>query len=172
MRDAMVPGGAVGPTSSRSAAAMRRRRLSLVAPVPPGLTPLISGAIGFTPYLSRPPDRRKPRPVSERVMGLGVAAGGGLALRLAALLLVVANLGLPINELAAYALLVVAALLILTGTPCAEPRRWLAAVALTAVVVGAHLLWPAPRIDEGHNVFLPGPSAAQNLPLDVLKGLD
>jgi hypothetical protein len=105
-------------------------------------------------------------------MGSGVAAGGGSALRLAALLLVVANLGLPINELAAYALLVASALLILTGVPRAEPRRWLAALALTAAVIGAHLIWPVPRIDEGHNVFLPGPSAAQNLPAGVLAVLD
>jgi hypothetical protein len=105
-------------------------------------------------------------------MGSGVVAGGGLTLRLAALLLVVANLGLPINELAAYALLVAAALLILTGLPYAEPRRWLAAIALTAAVVAAHLMWPTPRIDEGHNVFLPGASAAQSLPADVFKVLD
>jgi hypothetical protein len=105
-------------------------------------------------------------------MGSGVVAGGGLTLRLAALLLVVANLGLPINELAAYALLVAAALLILTGLPYAEPRRWLAAISLTAAVVAMHLVWPTPRIDEGHNVFLPGASAAQSLPADVLKVLD
>ncbi len=105
-------------------------------------------------------------------MGSGVVAGGGLTLRIAALLLVVANLGLPINELAAYALLVAAALLILTGLPHAEPRRWLAAIALTAAVVAVHLVSPTPRIDEGHNVFLPGASAAQSLPADVLKVLD
>jgi hypothetical protein len=105
-------------------------------------------------------------------MGSGVVAGGGLTLRLAALLLVVANLGLPINELAAYALLVASALLILTGLPHVEPRRWLAAVALTATVVAAHLVWPMPRIDEGHNVFLPGASATQSLPADVLRVLE
>ena len=105
-------------------------------------------------------------------MGSGVVAGGGLTLRLAALLLVVANLGLPINELAAYALLVASALLILTGVPYAEPRRWVAAIVLTTVVVAAQVVWPVPRIDEGHNVFLPGASAAQSLPADVLKVLD
>ena len=103
-------------------------------------------------------------------MGSGVVAGGGLALRLAALLLVIAALGLPINELAAYALLVAAALLVLTGTPSAEPRRWLAAIALTAAVVAAHFIWPVPRIEEGHNVFLPGPSAAQSLPRRRAQG--
>ena len=67
-------------------------------------------------------------------MGSGVVAGGGLTLRLAALLLVVVNLGLPINELAAYAMLVASALLILTGNPSSEPQRWLAAIALTAAL--------------------------------------
>jgi hypothetical protein len=105
-------------------------------------------------------------------MGSGVAAGGGLTLRLAALLLVVVNLGLPIDDLAAYALLVASALLILTGLPHVEARRWLAAVALTATVVAAHLVWPMPRIDEGHNVFLPGASATQSLPADVLRVLE
>ena len=108
-------------------------------------------------------------------MGSGVvAAGGGLTLRLAALLLVVANLGLPINELAAYALVVASALLILTGLPHAEPRRWLVAIALTVAVVAVHLVWPTPRIDEGHNVFLPGALAAPSsgLPGDVLKVLE
>jgi hypothetical protein len=102
-------------------------------------------------------------------MGSGVVAGGGFTLRLAALLLVVANLGLPINELATYALLVASALLILTGLPYVEPRRWLAAVAFTATIVAAHLVWPMPRIDEGHNVFLPGASATQSLPVDLLR---
>jgi hypothetical protein len=98
-------------------------------------------------------------------MGSGVVAE-----RLAALLLVVAVLGLPIDDLVAYALLVSSAVLIFTGTLCADPRRWIAAVALAGAVVASHLLWPAPRIEEGHNVFLPGPSAAQTsgLPADVL----
>jgi hypothetical protein len=99
-------------------------------------------------------------------MGSGVVAE-----RLAALFLVVAVLGLPIDDLVAYALLVAAALLIFTGTLRAEPRRWIAAVVLAGAVVASHLLWPAPRIEEGHNAFLPGPSAAQTsgLPADVLS---
>jgi hypothetical protein len=101
-------------------------------------------------------------------MGSGVVFG-----RLAALLLVVAVLGLPIDDLVAYALLLVAALLVLTGTVSTDRHRWIAALALAAAVVGGHLLWPAPRIEEGHNVFLPGPAAAQTsgLPADVLQVL-
>jgi hypothetical protein len=101
-------------------------------------------------------------------MGSGV-----VVVRLAALLLVVAMLGLPIDDLVAYALLLAAALLILTGTLSTERRRWIAAVALAGAVVAGHLLWPAPRIEEGQNVFLPGPGAAQTsgLPADVLRVL-
>jgi hypothetical protein len=101
-------------------------------------------------------------------MGSGVVAR-----RLAALVLVVAILGLPVDDLVAYALLLVAALLILTGTISTDRRRWVAAAALTAVVMAGHMLWPAPRIDEGFNVFLPGATAAQSsgLPADVLRVL-
>jgi hypothetical protein len=101
-------------------------------------------------------------------MGSGV-----IARRLAALVLVVAVLGLPVDDLVAYALLLAAALLIFTGTLSVDRRRWLAAVALAATVIAGHALWPAPRIDEGFNVFLPGPTAAQTsgLPADVLRVL-
>ena len=95
---------------------------------------------------------------------------GVVARRLAALLLVVASLGLPIDDLVAYALLVAAALVIFTGRPSTEGARWTAALALTAAVVAGHVLWPTPRIDEGHNIFLPGASAqTSGIPADVLK---
>ncbi len=101
-------------------------------------------------------------------MGSGVVLG-----RLAALLLVVAVLGLPIDDLVAYALLLAATLLVLTGTLSTDRHRWIAAAAVTVAVVAGHVLWAAPRIDEGHNVFLPGPEAAQRsgLPADVLRVL-
>jgi hypothetical protein len=101
-------------------------------------------------------------------MGSGVVVG-----RLAILLLVVAVLGLPIDDLVAYAVLLAAVLVVFTGTLSTDRRRWIAAVALAAAVVAGHVLWPAPRIEEGHNVFLPGPAAAQTsgLPADVLRVL-
>ena len=86
-------------------------------------------------------------------------------------LLVVASLGLPIDDRVAYALLVAAALVILTGDARrTEGARWTAALALTAAVAAGHVLWPAPRVDEGHNIFLPGASAqTSGIPADVLK---
>ena len=51
-------------------------------------------------------------------------------LKLAALILVIAALGLPINGLFGYAVLVVATVLIVAGSVAAQARPWLAAVAI------------------------------------------
>jgi hypothetical protein len=75
-------------------------------------------------------------------------------LKLAALLLVVAALGLPVNDLFRYALLVIATVLVVAGTVSAQLAPWLAALAAVALCVLGQMLFPAPRIEEGHNVFL------------------
>jgi hypothetical protein len=75
-------------------------------------------------------------------------------LKLAALLLVVAALGLPINDLFRYALLVIATVLVVAGTVSAQLAPWLAALAAVALCVLGQIIFPAPRIEEGHNVFL------------------
>jgi hypothetical protein len=75
-------------------------------------------------------------------------------LKLAALLLVVAALGLPVNDLFRYALLVVATVAVVAGTVAARLAPWLGAIAAVALCVLAQILFPAPRIEEGHNVFL------------------
>src|SRR5947208_8070500 len=75
-------------------------------------------------------------------------------LKLAALVLVVAALGLPINDLFRYALLVIATVLVVAGTVAARLAPWLAALAAVALCVLGQILFAAPRIAEGHNVFL------------------
>jgi hypothetical protein len=75
-------------------------------------------------------------------------------LKLAALILVVAALGLPVNDLFRYALLVIATVLVVAGTVSAQLAPWLAALAAVALCVLAQIMFPAPRIEEGHNVFL------------------
>src|SRR5262249_35598125 len=75
-------------------------------------------------------------------------------LKLAALILVLAALGLPVNDLFRYALLVVATVLVVAGTVAAQLAPWLAALAAVALCVLAQILFAAPRIAEGHNVFL------------------
>src|SRR5215471_2529715 len=88
-------------------------------------------------------------------------------LKLAALVLVVAALGLPVNDLFRYALLVVATVLIVAGTVSARVAPWLAALAAVALCVLGQILFAAPRIAEGHNVFLvngPGGALEAGLP--------
>jgi hypothetical protein len=98
----------------------------------------------------------------------GTANAGSL--KLAALLIGIALVGLPINGNAVYALLVVMAVLIFSGDMRVQGRAWLTVLAIVVVaVVGQALLTP-PRIDEGHNVFLPASALLQRgLPADVYR---
>jgi len=75
-------------------------------------------------------------------------------LKLAALVLVIAALGLPVNDLFRYALLVVATVIVVAGTLRTRAAPWLGALAAVALCVLGQFVFPAPRIEEGHNVFL------------------
>ncbi|MGN6572837.1 MAG: hypothetical protein ACTHLO_15625, partial [Pseudolabrys sp.] len=92
--------------------------------------------------------------------------------RVAALVLVVAALGLPVNHVPTYALLVVAAAVVFCGQVTLRARAWaIAAGAVVAAAAAATLIAPAP-IAEGENVFLGGPRGdvlARDLPADVYK---
>jgi hypothetical protein len=139
-------------------------------------------------------------------------------LKLAALVLVIAALGLPVNDLFRYALLVIATVIVVTGTmrgvcvgtlahgalpalALRDPRqresedarkraygsllrtragllsmragkRWGLAIAAVALCIGAHILFPAPRIEEGHNVFIvdrPGGALEKGLPREAFR---
>ncbi len=95
-------------------------------------------------------------------------------IRFAALLLVVCVVGLPINHLLGYLLVLCAAVLIWFGDVAAARSRWLAAVAVAALVVITQWTFPAPRIEEGHNVFVAdpgrGPGALEaGLPREVYQ---
>jgi len=93
-------------------------------------------------------------------------------LRLAVLVLVFAVLGLPVNDLYRYSLFALATLVVFTATISTRSARWLGAAALTLAVLAQHLFFAAPRIEEGHNVFLidrPGGALEQGLPPDVFR---
>ena len=90
--------------------------------------------------------------------------------KLAALLLALAAVGLPVNDIGSYVLLLVATVVIFSGETRASAGAWAAAIAIVAVAVAGQFLLAPPRIEEGHNVFLPGgPSDAlkRGLPADV-----
>ena len=90
--------------------------------------------------------------------------------KLAALLLALAAVGLPVNGLVSYALLLIAAVVIFSGVVSARAGAWLGAIAVVVVaIVGQFLLAPS-RLEEGHNVFLPDAAVLQQrLPADVYK---
>jgi hypothetical protein len=93
-------------------------------------------------------------------------------LRIAALVLLVAALGLPINDLFRYAILLIGAAAIFSGLVSRRPIRWIAAVAVIALAAMGHWLLPAPQIDEGHNIFVAdgGRGALQKeLPADAYR---
>ena len=64
------------------------------------------------------------------------AASGGWR-KLAALVLALAAVGLPVNDLGTYALLLVATVVIFSGEVSARGRAWAAAVAIVAIAVAA-----------------------------------
>jgi hypothetical protein len=92
--------------------------------------------------------------------------------KLAALLLAVAAAGLPVNQIEAYGLLLVAALVIFSGEVRTGAVAWAAALAIVAVCIAGQYLLAPPRIDEGQNIFLPGgPTRAleRQLPAEVYR---
>ncbi len=94
--------------------------------------------------------------------------------RVAALVLAGIALGVPINNLFAYALLVIAALLIFCGRLTCHPGRWLAAIAAVAAAASVSLLMAPAPVMQGFNVFLPtkpGNVFERKLPSDVYRAL-
>ena len=71
-------------------------------------------------------------------------------------------------------LLLVAAFVIFSGEVTARTRAWVAAVAIVSIVVVGKFLLVPPRIEEGHNVFLPGGPMQvlqRELPAEVYRRL-
>ena len=92
--------------------------------------------------------------------------------KLAVLGLVIAAIGLPINHLLGYGLLILAVVLIFTGSVTTAPRRWGAAALVTLVVIAGHVWLAAPRIEEGHNIFIgddPAAAATSGLPQEAFR---
>ncbi|HWP27214.1 MAG TPA: hypothetical protein VNL39_12815 [Xanthobacteraceae bacterium] len=85
--------------------------------------------------------------------------------------MIVAALGVPVNDLLRYTLLVLAAVMIFAGVISRRPGRWAAALSVVGLVTLGQSYFAAPRIEEGHNVYLgrEGSAAlAKALPAQVL----
>ncbi|MGC2827390.1 MAG: hypothetical protein WA322_24710 [Pseudolabrys sp.] len=96
------------------------------------------------------------------------ATGAGWR-KVGALVLAVGVIGLPINNSSDYALLVILAVAIFCGEVRAGLRAWTAAVAIVAVAALVQALLSPPRIEEGHNVFVPSAALERGLPSDVYR---
>src|SRR5262249_21373970 len=102
------------------------------------------------------------------------AASGGWR-KLTALVLALAAIGLPVNDFGSYALLLVMAVVIFSGEVAARTRGWVAAGAGVSIGVAGKFLLAPPRIEEGHNVFLPGGPMQvlqRELPQEVYRRLE
>jgi hypothetical protein len=87
--------------------------------------------------------------------------------KFAALILIVAAIGLPVNDLFRYTLLIISAVAICLGTLSWRPGAWFAALVAVALAMAGQFLFAAPRIEEGHNIFLldaPGGALETGLP--------
>ena len=98
-------------------------------------------------------------------------AAGGAWPKLGVLVLAVAVIGLPANNIVDYAALLAVAVVVACGRVSTRPRAWTIAAGLTGLVVLGEVLVAPPRIEEGHNVFLPGPALERTLPEDIYRQL-
>jgi hypothetical protein len=97
-----------------------------------------------------------------------------LALKLAVLALMVAAAELPINHLFIYALLALAVTVLAIGRVTSQRMRWATAVLVLAAALTGKLTIDVPKIEEGHNVFMPGGEKdvlAKGLPPDVYRAM-
>src|SRR5258707_273970 len=97
-----------------------------------------------------------------------------LALKLVVLALMIAVIGLPINHLFSYALLVIAVIVLAVARLTARRRSWAIAIGIVVAAFVGKAAVDVPRIEEGHNVFLPGGAdnaLVDGLPADVYPAM-
>jgi hypothetical protein len=96
----------------------------------------------------------------------------GLLRRLTLLALFVAIVGLPLNHLFGYGVLVATAVIAFAGEVTARNRPWLLAILLAFIAVAGQAVLNPPPIEEGHNAFLPdgkNDALVSGLPPDVYR---
>src|SRR5262249_38253868 len=101
------------------------------------------------------------------------SASGGWR-KLAALVLPLAGIGFPANISGTYAMLLLGAVVIFSAGGTRRTRAWVPPVRVVSLLVAGKVLLAPPRIEEGHNVFLPGGPMQvlqRELPAEVYRRL-
>ncbi len=96
----------------------------------------------------------------------------GLLRRLTLLALVLAVVGLPLNNLLGYGLLLAATVIVFAGQVTARNRPWLLSILFAFIAVMGQAVLSPPAIEEGHNLFLPdgkNDALVSGLPPDVYR---
>ena len=96
----------------------------------------------------------------------------GLLRRLTLLALLLAIVGLPLNHLFGYCILLGAAVIAFAGEVTARNKPWLLSILLACIAVAGQAVLNPPPIEEGHNVFLPegkNDTLVSGLPPDVYR---
>ena len=130
------------------------RRITVLMPCTEALLPARGMDLGQIAML-RKGDSGARRGARHDIAGEIASAGSGGWRKLGALLLALAAVGLPVNRSRRYMPL------LLCGGRHFQRRgqrarlAWAAAVAIVAVAIAGQFLLAPPRIEEGHNVFLP-----------------
>ena len=97
-----------------------------------------------------------------------------LVLKLIVLALMIGAIGLPINDLFYYLLLVIAVIVLAVSRVTSRRRLWAVAIVIVLAAIAARTAIDAPRIEEGHNIFLPdgaNNALVTDLPPDVYRAM-
>jgi len=111
----------------------------------------------------RAPLMSRPRATPRRLQNI---------LKFTTLILMVAGIGLPINDAFLYFLLLIAATTLAVGRMTTHPKSWALAGIVVVAAIAVKFAADGPRIEEGHNIFLPGGAnnaLVTGLPNDVYR---
>jgi hypothetical protein len=97
-----------------------------------------------------------------------------LGLKLLAAVPLVAVIGLPVNDLFYFLLLLIFVVVLAVSRVTSQRGLWIAATIIALIAIAGKSTIGVPRIEEGHNVFLPGGAGnvlVEGLPPEVYRAM-
>ena len=97
-----------------------------------------------------------------------------LALKLLVAVPLLAVIGLPINDLFYFLLLLIFVVVLAVSHVTSRRRLWIAATIIALIAIAGKSTIGPPKIEEGHNIFLPGGAdnaLAERLPSDIYRAM-